>query len=96
MHATNRWYRTVLYPLVSRLLRHAQGQTLAEFEAPKTTGVNLITIKLLHQVKRQFVQHDALQGSILMVPSERQRLGDGDHHPVDAKEFVIIIIPNGC
>ena len=27
-----------LYPLVSRLLRHAQGQTLAELWSPKTTG----------------------------------------------------------
>ena len=34
-----------LYPMISRLLRHVQGQTLAEFWSPQATGsksINLI------------------------------------------------------
>ena len=31
IHAISRWYRTVYIIFFSRLLRHVQGQTLAEF-----------------------------------------------------------------
>ena len=33
-----------LYPMISRLLRHAQGQTLAEFWSPQATGDKNTTI----------------------------------------------------
>ena len=37
-----------LYPLVSRLLRHAQGQTLAEFYPPNHRGQAFNANRILH------------------------------------------------
>ena len=31
-----------LYPMISRLLRHAQGQTLTEFWSPQATGEKIL------------------------------------------------------
>ena len=46
-----------LHPMISRLLRHAQGQTLTEFYSPMPQGLKVMGQKLLYNARYLQVLH---------------------------------------